>query len=305
MLARIRHSKYCKLWVSDGVLRMALSVKRQVHKQIDRLGRKISFEIAHFSLRLFKHWYHEEAVPLAQIQLLHGIGYGHSQPGFSLAAMLPKTSQKTLVHRALAQYSPDNSDWALPVETINFLQREVERNRPDIIIEFGSGFSSICFCRFMLDLYGAQNRIYVCSIEQDLEYAKKTEEHAQSMEMGEYITVLHAPLSVQKVEGMEVETYTIPENTFRDIVAGHDRALIVVDGPFGDGLVRFPTLPMLNCLFPGKHVFYLDDALRSKELSVVSHWSQLDYIYVRGVHLLGRGLAAGEMRKYAILQNAK
>jgi len=208
--------------------------------------------------------------------------------------MLRNTRQNILAHPILAEYKPDHSGWALPIETINFLQREIQRQKPDIVIEFGSGFSSVCFSQFMCDLYGKHDRIYVCSVEQSAEFAEKTKELAREVGMETHIAVIRAPLSIQRVEGIEAETYTISEDNLRDIVTGHERALIVVDGPFGNGLARFATLPMLHRLFPGKHVFYLDDALRSKELAVLNHWTKLDYVHVRGVYLIGRGLAAGE-----------
>lgn len=275
--------------------RTTIAVKRQVSRQLNRLRRKTSVEIVRFCLRLLKFWHQDRAVPLTQIRLIHRIAYGHSQPGFSLASMSRNTRQNVLAHPLLAEYKPDHSGWALPIETINFLQHAIEQQKPDIVIEFGSGFSSVCFSQFMHDLYGKQNRFYVCSIEQDSEYAEKTRALAQSMGMDKNISVLHAPLSMQRVEDIEAETYTIPEDNVRDIVAGHEKALIVVDGPFGNGLARFATLPMLYRLFPGKHVFYLDDALRSKELAVVDHWTRLNYVHVRGIYLLGRGLAVGEM----------
>lgn len=282
------------LWTGDGVSETTRALTSQLPRQLNRLRRKASAEIIHFSLRLLKFRYRNQAVPLLRIQLIHRIAYGHSQPGFSLAGMSRNTRQNVLAHPLLAEYKPNHSGWALPIETINFLQREIERQKPDIIIEFGSGFSSVCFSQFMCDLYGKQDRIYVCSIEQSTEYAEKTRGLARAVGMETHIAVIHAPLSTQRIEGIEAETYTIPKEGLRDIVIGREKALIVVDGPFGNGLARFATLPMLHRSFPGKHVFYLDDALRSKELAVLSHWSRLDYVHVRGVYLLGRGLAVGE-----------
>src|SRR5437764_487381 len=64
--------------------------------------------------------------------------------------------------------------WSMSSETLNFLESEIHRCRPDAVLEFGSGVSTACIARYMQDVHGAASRIYVHSFDQNLESIDKT-----------------------------------------------------------------------------------------------------------------------------------
>jgi hypothetical protein len=189
------------------------------------------------------------------------------------------------------------SPWSLDVSTINFLLRILWKLRPAAILEFGSGISTICFTRAMVELYPNASRVFVYSIEQDPAFALSTRESLQEAGLDRFAKVLYAPLREQVIEGKALLCYYLRPDVLTTLLTGVRPDFILVDGPSGKRGARFGTLPLIREYVQDQAIFFLDDGLRDEELAVAQQWTNLMYIRVTGVYLIGKGLISGRFVK--------
>jgi hypothetical protein len=182
--------------------------------------------------------------------------------------------------------------WTLGPEAINYLGEEIQQTRPDLILEFGSGISTICLAQFMADRFGADGPLRVVSIEQSVAFAAETNRQLAAWGLGSVARVLHAELGVQAIGGIRSLCYVIPPEL--DTLLGAERAqMLVIDGPSGDDTVRSGTLPLAYPYLAGRARFVLDDAFRPGELQAGERWRGLPGVRIDGIRLIEKGLLTG------------
>lgn len=179
--------------------------------------------------------------------------------------------------------------WALDFQTVDFLEREVRARRPQAILEFGTGLSTVCFARFMAESGNAPQPC-VFSVEQNEWQAERSRGQLLTLGLDAYVRILHAPLKAQRIEGLQTECYDLPDSALREFLGGTRPDFIVVDGPSGDGTVRFGTLPLVQAYAAPQAVLFLDDAFRPEELDVAGRWDALPYVSLSGLRKVGKGL---------------
>ncbi len=160
---------------------------------------------------------------------------------------------------------PSTQGWAASPLTISSLVREVLETRPSLVVEAGSGGSSV-WVGYCLERLGHGRCI---SLDHDEEYAAKTRADIERHGLTAYVDVVHCPLTEVEVGGETFRWYDLGK------VEGLDGIDIVfVDGPPGTTgpLARYPALPVLrpHCA-PGAR-FILDDAARPDERAIVHRW---------------------------------
>lgn len=186
--------------------------------------------------------------------------------------------------------------WALDACTLNFLEQEIIRLRPQAIFEFGTGLSTLCLARYLFELWGDTDKPRVFSVEQNEWQVEKSLEQLAVHGLGPWVRLLHAPLKAQTVEGLATECYELSEARLAEFLGDARPNMILVDGPSGDGTVRFGTLPLLYAYAAPQAVFYLDDAFRPEELDVAERWSTLSYLSIVDLRKIGKGLLTGLVR---------
>jgi hypothetical protein len=184
--------------------------------------------------------------------------------------------------------------WALGPRSLEALVQIVEARRPRLIIEFGSGASTIALAWAISqrDADFGQDRPRVVSIEQDAIPAERTRGLLLRAGLQAEAMVLVAPIAEQTIEGKWTTCYSIPEDLGR-ILDGRSAEFVVVDGPASVSGARFGTIPLVRQHLAPNARFVLDDALRDGELEVAREWNQLPYVQVEGIRLIERGLLTG------------
>lgn len=179
--------------------------------------------------------------------------------------------------------------WALDSSTINYLEDRIRLERPDSILEFGSGISTICLARFMWELHHDE-RVRVWSFDQHTEFAEKSREHLAQLGLARTAQVIYAPLRQYTMDDIITECYDLDNNMLKSISMEASHVLVLVDGPAGD---RYATLPLVRDSVPRDTVFYLDDAFRDTELDIAGRWTR--YAYARECRLvpIGKGVLCG------------
>jgi predicted O-methyltransferase YrrM len=237
----------------------------------------------------------ERAAPLTIIRVARGLD---PRPD----SLLPRYSSSAptgsaLSHPQLAKHLADREfgHWSLGIDVIELLSKEIERSRPSLILEFGSGPSTASMAQFMVDLHGFGGRLRVISIEQDARFAADTKSLVERMGLSSYVEVVHAPLRRQVIEGVETNCYDIPI-TVKDLIQDEKVDLVVIDGPAAESGARFGTLPLVRSMVSESALFLLDDALRDSELDVAARWARLPYLKVGGILIVGKGVLRGNFK---------
>jgi predicted O-methyltransferase YrrM len=163
---------------------------------------------------------------------------------------------------------PRAGAWAASEDLLLWLVGEVLRRQPALIVDLGSGQSSVWMAAALKES-GAPGR--VVAIDHDADYAEVTRQLAADQGLSRWLDVRHAPLVSVTIEGRTMEFYD------PDALADLDEIdLLSIDGPPGSGTeqARWPALPLLRArLAPGAQVV-LDDLIRRDEQEIVADWAQ-------------------------------
>jgi hypothetical protein len=150
-------------------------------------------------------------------------------------------------------------------------------NERRCVLELGSGVSTILLVRLLsqLDLAGGFRLV---AVEHDAGWARWVSDQLDREGIGDNAVVVHAPLVPHVVAEPGVLWYDEMVVAVRlDAVLRGDLVdLLLVDGPpayaAGQGLARYPALPVLcDRLAPGATVV-LDDVERPGEQEVLRRW---------------------------------
>jgi len=168
---------------------------------------------------------------------------------------------------------PAPGGWAAEASTLLHLSDLIQRHRPRLVVECGSGTSTVWLGHV---LRGTGGRLV--ALEHDGGYAEQTREQLRAHGLSDVAEVRHAPLQELTIGGEELTWYDT--DAVQDL---EQISLLFVDGP-PQGVhktVRYPALPVLGPrLAPGALVV-LDDGHRPGEQEVVKRW--LDE--TEGLHL--------------------
>ena len=184
---------------------------------------------------------------------------------------------------------------AMDAEAVNFLEEKIRKMKPNLIIEFGSGVSTLCLARFMYELHGDNFKLRVISIDQSEEFAIATELLLKKAQLEKVAKVVAVPLRLQDVGGVKASCYDF-DLLEKSTIFNYGKAdFVLIDGPFADeNLTRYGVIPKIRSMVHSNTHFFLDDALRDKELMVANLWRKLPYVKVFGVHFMSKGLLCGK-----------
>ncbi len=177
-------------------------------------------------------------------------------------------------------------DWALDKASIMVLWQRLQEERPRIIIESGSGTSTLIHARYF-QLHQPDGR--VISLEQDDQEKTRVEELLNKHGLSSFAHVLYAPLD-------QFDRYQVDADVLEKIL-GQDKAdWLVIDGPSGKPGCRSAVMDAMLPYMTSKARWFTDDAFRDGELDFLQRWQQTDHIIVEGIIPVGKGLATGIIR---------
>lgn len=158
-------------------------------------------------------------------------------------------------------------DYAITAHFLDRLVKEIYRNKPGLILECGSGTSTLVAASCLKEL----GRGKVVSLDHLDKYAGKTRNFLHLEGLEKYAEVVTAPLT----------EYELDSGTFQWYGDGYESYMegsidmLVVDGPPGrlQSLSRYPTVPLLRNLLADEVVIMLDDGNRSDEKKIAKRWA--------------------------------
>lgn len=161
---------------------------------------------------------------------------------------------------------PRPGTWAASEDLLLWLAGYVLEHRPALVVDLGSGQSSVWMAAAMRTAgYGGR----VFGVDHEEQYAEATRDLARRQGVADWLTVIHAPLVEEMIAGRTVTWYDTA--TLADL---RDIDLLSVDGPPAQGMeqARWPALPYFReRMAPGGCVV-LDDMIRADEQAITLDW---------------------------------
>ena len=157
--------------------------------------------------------------------------------------------------------------WAMEPVSMLALVTEVLRRKPKLVVECGSGTSTLWIAHALRKNGGGR----LISIEHLESYARLGAAALDEHGLADIVDLRLAPLERQPVSDGIVPWYA--KSAFADL---GDIDMLIVDGPPSatGPLARYPALPLLkDRLAPGA-LLMLDDAGRSDERAVMARWKE-------------------------------
>ena len=162
---------------------------------------------------------------------------------------------------------PRTRHTAASPDFLHFLANEIFRLRPQLIIEVGSGTSTLV-AAYCLKKLGSGK---IVSLDHLQKYADITRETVLSHQLQNFAEVLHAPLKDYDIDGKKHPWY---DDSGLEQYGSID--LLIVDGPPMNvaDRARYPAVPLLKHKLHKNSIILLDDGAREAETETVKLWKQ-------------------------------
>ncbi|MFT7072979.1 hypothetical protein [Patiriisocius sp. Uisw_017] len=187
-------------------------------------------------------------------------------------------SQDQMAYNQLLKMFDNNifipiTNWSIsPKEVIHICNDIVINNRTNII-EFGSGFSTICIAQLLKINNIKANFI---SIEDNSDWGAELTRILQNLKLEAYVKIVISSIKeVPRKYAKETQKIwydtAILEEVFKNI---NTVDLVIVDGPFGDitPFARYSAVPFLKEKLAVNYTIFLDDSYRIEEKQIVEDW---------------------------------
>ncbi|WP_455287325.1 hypothetical protein [Cupriavidus necator] len=191
----------------------------------------------------------------------------------------------------------DFHGWPISPDLGIFLLGKIQEEKYDLIIEFGSGTSTVLFARAIaLTKNDEASESFagkrVISFEHDRVYHEKTLSLLKTRGLDEFVSLVHSPLVDHEDSGAKYLHYDCAPLLRQIAKLGEERALsilVLVDGPpeLTCKNARYPAIPKIFDHL-GRHRIdvVLDDANRPAEKEAIRMWK--DYWKARSVRITDR-----------------
>ena len=175
---------------------------------------------------------------------------------------------------------PSSGDFALNPTDLLALLHLVKVRKPRLVVELGSGTSSV-WLAYALEQIGGR----LVTIDHDSDYADRTRLQVRAHSLTAFAEVRHAPLKELTADDRTYQWYDVDRLTD---LRGID--LLVIDGPpaaTGPD-ARYPAMQVLEAKLSPTATVVLDDANRPDEQDAVRRWTESVTGLTSEPHLIGR-----------------
>lgn len=176
-------------------------------------------------------------------------------------------------------------EWALDAQTIKLLWDAIWQDRPQVVLEFGAGVSTMVLASYaLLSSSHAERSCFIATLEQDLKVKENVEERLKESQLERFVKVLHAPLDNHGFYNLDELEVLLTDRCVQ---------WVLIDGPSGPPGCRYEVLPAILKFCCHGARWFLDDAFRDGELQILRRWCNVPSITVDGIYPIGKGLATG------------
>ena len=162
--------------------------------------------------------------------------------------------------------------WSMSPITILHCLNIISLNKPENIIEFGSGATTVYIAK-LIKILGYE--INFISVESDLNWKDKIDRQLQALDLLEYVKTVYAPLSEISSHLTHKEQKTWYDvNLLRKVIKDFSFDFVIIDGPFGGSTpyARYSAVPFLKNNTSQNTIWLLDDTRRPEEKEIARVW---------------------------------
>lgn len=189
--------------------------------------------------------------------------------------------QEYLATGSLPAFNSQSHSWPVSSDFALFLMQRVVFEQYDLIVEFGSGMSTVLLAKTLAtaaERTGSKPPRFV-SFDHLERYYSQTKEHLDQAGLGGSVDLVLAPLAEWKGADGEKQDYYDCRKKLSDLARSKSpvfkRILVIVDGPPASTgpQARYPAGPIVAASFPKAHIdFVLDDYIREDEKETAQRW---------------------------------
>jgi predicted O-methyltransferase YrrM len=189
---------------------------------------------------------------------------------------------------------PPTGHWALNPTDLLALLHLVERRQPTVVVELGSGTSTV-WMAYAVERYGGK----IISLDHDPEFAERTRTMLRTHGLDAVAEVRDAALRPVTVGDTAFDWYDLTALSDVDAID-----LLLVDGPPGSTgpMSRYPALPLLRARLAAGATVVLDDTSRADEQETLRRWLAEDASMVAEPVTVGQHAVLSYARRRAPAQ---
>lgn len=182
----------------------------------------------------------------------------------------------------LPTVNTERHGWPISPDFAIYLVQLLEANDYDLIIEFGSGVSTVVIAKTLAKMSQRRSERFgtkFVSFEHLKQYYDQTKTQLKSAGVDDWVQLHLAPLEPYRPANGNVYDYYACHQSLADLAETfqdpHKKLLVVVDGPPGSTCphARYPALPIVLNFFKQNPVhILLDDYFREDEKQIAKMW---------------------------------
>lgn len=172
--------------------------------------------------------------------------------------------------------------WPASPDFILWLVELIDRNDYDLILEFGSGITTLYTAKALAAREkkdGTEKKASAVTFEHLEQFFLQTRGILSHAGVDGYVNLIHAPLQEYVApDGAVYQYYSCQESLSllsQHYKTANSRILVIVDGPPGVTCknARYPAFPLVMKYFASAHIdFLLDDYIRDDEKEIATMW---------------------------------
>lgn len=195
------------------------------------------------------------------------------------------------------------TSWSISPREVLHICNDIFINKRKNIVEFGSGFSTICVAQ-LLKINNIKASFV--SVENDEVWANDLRNLLERLKLQDFVTIKTAPISditEEFAKDSQQKWYDVDVlNEAFDSIDAVD--LVIVDGPFGGTTkyARFSAVPYLKSKLSENYAIFLDDSGRVEEKEIANDWKNILNAQVKDYtrYILLTNLAAFDVSSYSL-----
>ncbi len=176
------------------------------------------------------------------------------------------------------------TSWSISPREVLHACNEIVINNRHSVVEFGSGFSTLCIAR-MLKITGRATRFV--TVESNAAWAAELSKILVKMGLSAFVNIIVAPLAPVSSEFSKGDQSWYDTSAIAPNIGTKDKIdMVIVDGPHGATCqyARFPAIPFLKNYLADDFVIFLDDSSRPEEQQIAMEWKKLLGAHLRDYH---------------------
>ncbi len=172
----------------------------------------------------------------------------------------------------------------LSIDALQFIYEMCQSYKPKVVLEFGSGLSTLFFCEILYQLH--KTDFLLISIDDSHEYLDKTRGMVQEFikgtnsDINSCVRCVNAPIESYSFKFRKFKTYA--KNQVENSISSLPNIdLVLIDGPLGWKFGREAPLYIIRKKISPETIIILDDASRPYEQEAIANWSKM---FKRGIN---------------------